>query len=162
MLLLILPRRFNNKVSATLHPYCAITQFISVNWRRSSLDKIRFAHINRITLWTFRVTKLSVSFPLHINIFPELYRDADKSSARPGRKQANVSVTMPCISFGALPLWLGGGGDLMAARVSLLLKSRPSLTCFWDCFLPGRAKDLSAPWVCDLLTLAPSVSCYSC
>jgi len=32
-----------------------------------------------------------------------LYRGADKSLARPGRKQANVSVSMTWISFGALP-----------------------------------------------------------
>ena len=35
----------------------------------------------------------------------------------------------------------------MTARVSMLLKSRASLTCFRACFLPGRAKDLSAPRV---------------
>jgi len=40
----------------------------------------------------------------------------------------------------------GGGGDLMTAHVSMLLKSRTSLTCFRACFLPGRAKDLLAPW----------------
>jgi len=34
---------------------------------------------------------------------------------------------------------------LMTARVSMLLKSRASLKCFRACFLPGRAKDLSAP-----------------
>ena len=34
---------------------------------------------------------------------------------------------------------------LMTARVSMLLKSRASLTCFQASFLPGRAKDLSAP-----------------
>ena len=33
----------------------------------------------------------------------------------------------------------------MTARVSILLKSRASLTCFRACLLPGRAKDLSAP-----------------
>jgi hypothetical protein len=32
-----------------------------------------------------------------------LYRGADKSLARPGRKQANVSVRMESISLGALP-----------------------------------------------------------
>jgi len=32
-----------------------------------------------------------------------VYRGADKSLDRPGRKQANVSVRMACISFGALP-----------------------------------------------------------
>jgi len=34
------------------------------------------------------------------------YRGADKSLAWPGRKQANVSVRMALISFGALP-WRG-------------------------------------------------------
>jgi len=37
--------------------------------------------------------------------------------------------------------------NLMTARVSMLLKSRASLTSFRACFLPGRAKDLSAPRV---------------
>ena len=35
--------------------------------------------------------------------------------------------------------------NLMTARVSMLWKSRTSLTCFRACFRPGRAKDLSAP-----------------
>ena len=70
------------------------------------------------------------------------YRGADKSSARPGRKQANVSVRMASISFGALPCRKKKN---LIARVSMLLKSRASLTCFRACFLPGRAKDLSAP-----------------
>jgi len=39
----------------------------------------------------------------------------------------------------------GGKKNMMAARVSMLLKSRTSLTCFRACLLPGRAKDLSAP-----------------
>ena len=41
--------------------------------------------------------------------------------------------------------------NLMTARVSMLLKSRASLICFRVCFLPGRAKDLSAPRVCFVL-----------
>ena len=36
--------------------------------------------------------------------------------------------------------------NLVTASVSMLLKSRSSLTCFRACFLPFRAKDLSAPW----------------
>jgi len=40
---------------------------------------------------------------------------------------------------------LTGGGNLMTARVSMLLKSRASLTCFRASFLPGRAKDLLVP-----------------
>ena len=35
--------------------------------------------------------------------------------------------------------------NLVTARVSMLLKSRASLICFRACFLPGRAKGLSAP-----------------
>jgi len=34
---------------------------------------------------------------------------------------------------------LAGKKNLMTARVSMLLKSRASLTCFRPCFLPGRA-----------------------
>jgi len=70
------------------------------------------------------------------------YSGADKSLARPGRKQANVSVRMASIYFGALPC---REKNLITAGVAMLLKSRASLTCFRACFLPGRAKDLSAP-----------------
>ena len=66
-----------------------------------------------------------------------------KSLARPGRKQANVSVTMAWISFGSLPC--RGKENLITARVSMLLKSRASLIMLRACFLPGRTKDLSAP-----------------
>ena len=66
---------------------------------------------------------------------------SDKFLARPGRKQANVSVRMAWISFGDLPC---RKTNLMTAHVSMLLKSRASLTCFGACFLPGRAKDLPA------------------
>ena len=40
---------------------------------------------------------------------------------------------------------LAGKKNLMTARVPMLSKSRASLTCFRTCFLPGPAKDLSAP-----------------
>ena len=40
--------------------------------------------------------------------------------------------------------------NFMTTRISVLLKSRASLTCFRACFLPGRAKDLSAPGICIL------------
>jgi len=40
---------------------------------------------------------------------------------------------------------LAGKKNLMTARVSMLLKSPASLTCFRTCLLPGQAKDLSAP-----------------
>jgi len=52
---------------------------------------------------------------------------------------------MAWISFGALPC---RKKNLMTARVSMSLKSRASLTCFRACFLPARAKYLSAPRYC--------------
>ena len=47
--------------------------------------------------------------------------------------------------FPSAPCLAGGKKNLMTARVSMLLKSRASLTCFRACFLPGQVKDLSAP-----------------
>jgi len=47
--------------------------------------------------------------------------------------------------FPSAPCLAGKKKTLMIARVSMLLKSRASLTCFRACFLPGRANDLSAP-----------------
>jgi len=45
----------------------------------------------------------SQTFPINWNRTAAIYRGADKSLARPRRKQANVSVRMAWISFGALP-----------------------------------------------------------
>ena len=42
---------------------------------------------------------------------------------------------------------LAGKKNLMTARVSMLLKSHTSLTCFPPCFFLGWVKDLSAPRV---------------
>jgi len=84
----------------------------------------------------------------------KLYKGADKSLARPGRKQANVSIRMAWISFGALPC---RKTNLMTARVSILLKMRESLTCFWDFFHPRRAKDLPEPWYRGTRGIAPRI-----
>jgi len=51
---------------------------------------------------------------------------------------------MSWISFSALPC---RKKNLMTACVSMLLTSHASLKCFRARFLPGRAKDLSAPLV---------------
>jgi len=57
--------------------------------------------------------------------------------------------------FPSAPCLAGKKKNFMTARFSMLLKSRASLTCFRACFLPGRAKDLSAPRVsCDMLVNA--------
>jgi len=55
--------------------------------------------------------------------------------------------------FPSAPYLAGGEGNLMTARVSILLKSRASLTCFRACFLPGRANDLSAPRYISLYSI---------
>ena len=73
-----------------------------------------------------------------------LYRGADKSLERPGRKQAPKHVrdardfndieTQAVIKFPPSPLQGKAPKEIHA-----------SLTEIWACFLPGRAKDLSAP-----------------
>jgi len=46
---------------------------------------------------------------IYRGIYLYIYMGADKALARAGRKQANVSVRMAWISFGALPCrgWVG-------------------------------------------------------
>jgi len=92
--------------------------------------------------WNGNLLSLTVGYKVGQNYQNYIYRGANKSLARPGRKQANVSLIMVWISFGALPC---RKRNLMAACISILLKSRASLTCFRACFLSGRAKDLLAP-----------------
>jgi len=58
------------------------------------------------------------------NLCQPVYRGADKSLAQPGRKQANVSVRMAWISFGALPC--GGGGKLDSSRLDVVEIARVS------------------------------------
>jgi len=95
----------------------------------------------KLVIYVARKFWRAASFPFGTHI---LYRIADKSLAQPGRKQANVSVRMAWISFGALPC-KKTKKNLMTALVSMLLKSRASPTCLRSCSLPGRAKDISAP-----------------
>jgi len=103
--------------------------------------------------WSKRYAKNKTSLvsgrnrtPCRLSCSPSLvtitYRGADKSLAR---QEANKLMFLSqWREFPSTPC-LAGGGDLMTARVSMLLKSRASLTRFRDCFLPGQAKELSAP-----------------
>jgi len=59
------------------------------------------------------------------------YKGADKSLAQPGRKQANVSVRIAWISFGALPCRWG-------KKTWWQLASR----CCWNRARPWHASDL--------------------
>jgi len=70
--------------------------------------------------------------PLFVGLF--VYRVADKSLARPGRKQANVSVRMACISFGALPCGgreLDDSSRLDVVEIALVPDMLPSLFLSW-------------------------------
>ena len=65
-----------------------------------------------------------------------IYRHADKSLALPGKKEANVSVRMAWISFGALP-WKGGGELDDSSRLDVVEIARvpdmlPSLFPSWS------------------------------
>ena len=75
-------------------------------------------------------------------VFSFKHRGVDKSLARPGRNK--LVFLSEWREFPSAPC-LAGKKKFLTARVSMLLKSRASLTCFRACFLPGRAKDLSAP-----------------
>ena len=72
---------------------------------------------------------------------------ADKSLDRPWRKQA-IFFCQNGVNF--LRRLALQEKNLMTARVSMLLKSRASLTCFRACFLPGSAKvsqERSRVWI---------------
>jgi len=78
-----------------------------------------------------RMSGVVSPLPLH------QYRGADKSLAGPGRGN-KLMFLFKLRKFPSAPC-LAGKTDLMTARVSMLLKSRASLTCSRACFLPGRA-----------------------
>jgi hypothetical protein len=138
-----------------IHPLKAIPSCLLErgrwNWMKVKGDK----SIISVSRFCSTAQKPKNDFVLHRAY---CYRGADKSLTLPWKKQDNVSVRMVWISFGALLCggW-GGGGNLMTVRVSMLLKSRASLTCFRACFLPDRAKDLSV-----LLTISTIHSCETC
>ena len=111
----------------------AAKRFVVFSWRFVQSCRIKMLPKTGLVSWKsfcFQATRSSIQTK---------YRGADKSLARPGRKQANVSFRMAWISFGA---WPCRKRNLMTARVSMSLKSRASLTCFWACSIPGRAKEL--------------------
>ena len=64
-----------------------------------------------------------------------MYMGAEKSLARPGRKQANVSVKMPWISFGALPCRkkkLDDSSRLDVVEIARVPDMLPSLFPSWS------------------------------
>ena len=73
---------------------------------------------------------------------------ADKSLARPGRKQANVSVRMACISFDALPCRKKKTWWQLASR------------CCWNRSRPWHASELVSVLV-GLRTYQHPVKCWN-
>ena len=66
--------------------------------------------------------------------FMTIYRGADKSLARPGRKQARKHVRPPAPDPAPSPMQGKAPKEIHAILTETLA-----------CFLPGQAKDLSAP-----------------
>ena len=107
------------------------------------MQPFRRSHTRKFRRLQYGTEHFCVHIGIVVHFQDPICRVADKTLVRPGRKQANVSVRM-VLNF-LRRLALQGKRNLMTARVSMLLKSRASLARFRACFLPGRAKDLSAP-----------------
>jgi len=87
--------------------------------------------------------KIHLAFQYQKTIYFDIFRGGGKSLALQRRKQANASVRMAWISFGALPCKkkknLDDSSRLDVVDMVRVPDMLPSL------LLPGRAKDLSAP-----------------
>ena len=83
-----------------------------------------------------------------------IYRGADKSLARPGRKQAQKHVRDAC-DFNNI--------ETRAVFKFVFLQGKAPkeiygiLTETLSCFLPGRAKDLSAPFIIHCFSLSSNI-----
>ena len=70
-----------------------------------------------------------------VAIYTQEYRGANKSLARPGRKQANISVRMTWISFGTLPCRkkkLDNSSRLDVVEIARVPDTLPSLFPSWS------------------------------
>jgi len=144
LLCVVLRLRIVNKQCMYTHTHTHThthTRIIFLTTSHVHARSMRRIHDCACALRCYWILFLAHRYDVSMIYFPHITstRGADKSLARPGRKQANVSVRMAWISFGALPCTKK---KLMSACVSILLKLCTSLTCFQACFLPGRAKDL--------------------
>ena len=89
-----------------------------------------------------RSTRILIVKVLAILSLPLLYRDADKSLARPGRKLARKHIRDAC-DFNNIETW--AVIKFFPLQGKAPKKIHAILTEILACFLPGRAKDLSAP-----------------
>ena len=81
-------------------------------------------------------------------------------SPLPDQEGNKVMFLSECREYPSAPC-LAGGKNLIA-RVSMLLKSLATMTCFRACFLPDLAKDLSAPRYLFFFFLGPASLCTKC
>ena len=107
-----------NKISINLYVHIdrRVCWSLRIQSKIELLDMFFFRLWLRSVLFCFHESKCSLSWPFwwlspfttdeitkYINKYNFYIRDADKYLARPGKKQANVSVRMAWIFFGALP-----------------------------------------------------------
>jgi len=81
--------------------------------KSSDCPPFRYVTFHRLSTYNFSTASsrhsniCPFSGSLYVHLYgipqPEQYRGADKTLARPGRKQANISLRMVWISFGDLP-----------------------------------------------------------
>jgi len=113
-------------------------------------------HLHRLSLFCTTAVKLYDTANLH---HCHSYRGADTSLARPGRKQANVSVRMAWISFGALPCKKKKTWWQLASRCCRN-QARPCHASELVSFLV-RLRDLSAPRYIPEFTSPDSLKYFS-
>ena len=114
-----------------------VTSVVNSKFHHWQVTKhLSFTSHPRYTFHNFNIIILNrplTKLFLHLNSdtlsVHQSYRGAGKSLARPGRKEANVSVRMAWFSFGALPC---RKRNLMTARVSCIRCADKSLA------RPGR------------------------
>ena len=92
--------------------------------------------VNRVMQRMFHSRRVKVRRQfLVVTLISNCYRGADKSSAQPGRKQANISVGMAWISFGALPYRkkkLGDSSRLDVVEIARVRDMLPSVFPSWS------------------------------
>jgi len=97
------PKKWSTKITQL------VMTFIIFTWHLILLAWLKYRALRSVgniswpEMWEFHENCVSRILRYKNLLDRPWYRDADKSLARPGRKQANVSVRMVWISFGALP-----------------------------------------------------------
>ena len=128
-----------------LHLYLMAFEYILCRLKHTRLTYLTHKGLSVISVYAYEMRWAERKQTRNLQRLDEYtwihYRGADKSLAWPERKQD--CFRQNGVNF-LRRLALQKKKNL-TARVSVLLKSRASLTCFRACFLPGQAKDFSTP-----------------